>query len=185
MTRPLSRTRSRTSIRLCRGGSLLRLMPLSHAITVPKGRRPNRCKSCKLVPSPTIHHVTELTAGKVARKIRVERRGELLGDVGSGDMWSHHDVVECPQGMNRRQRLPRGAAEQGAADAPLAERVDQGGLVHEGAAADVDEPRARLHGAELALADQAARLGGERRDQDHEVALGEGAGELRRAMDAT
>src|SRR5437773_11640247 len=106
-------------------------------------------KSCELVASPAIHHVTEWTAGDVAGEIRVEGRRQLLGHIGPGDVWRHDDVVERPQRVDRRQRLDGEDVEHGAADAPGAERVHQGRFVHQRAAADVDEPRAGLHGGEL------------------------------------
>ena len=59
--------------------------------------------------------------------------------------------------------------EGGPPDRPRAQRVNEGPLLDDRAPADVDEHARRLHRADLALADEAARLRGERRGDDDVV----------------
>ena len=86
--------------------------------------------------------------------------------------------------MLGRQRLGREHIEDGAADPALAQRRDQRGLVDHRPAADVEEPRGRLHRRQRSRPQQAPCAVGQRHDDDDEVRLAERALERGQPVDA-
>ena len=91
-------------------------------------------------------------------------------------------TFEVVERRYRRQRLVAERVEDRAAQRTLAQRAEQGALVDEPAARDVDQPRAGLHHGQRLVVDHVLGLGGERRGQDDEVRL---AQELRQRLRPT
>src|SRR5262249_5397352 len=85
------------------------------------------------------------------------------------------DVVQGRQRVSWRERLRREDIESRSGDPTLAERFEQSILVHDSAARDVDEVRARLHLGEEGAVHQMPRLVGQRDVADHHVRLAEKA----------
>ncbi len=79
-------------------------------------------------------------------------------------------VLQClHQRVVGRRRLDARHVETGAAEAAVGQCPQQGFLVHQTAAADVDQQGARFHQLELPLANQVAGIGGERAVQADDV----------------
>jgi hypothetical protein len=81
----------------------------------------------------------------------------------------------------RRWRLVRDDVEPGAAEPPVAERLEDGIEIHDLAARGVHEERARPHRGDLARADQVTRFRRERHVDGHRVASLEELVELHEA----
>ena len=81
-------------------------------------------------------------------------------------------------GWRGGQRLALEHVEDGARDTAGAERGHQGRLVHDRAAADVDEPGRALHGRQLPPTHQAPGGGGQGQREDGEVGAGERGAEI-------
>src|SRR5262245_26620337 len=96
------------------------------------------------VAAGAIDNVAQGSAREVAAEVVVEQRRDFGGRAGTGDVRRDGDVVESPEWVLGRERLAVEDVEDGAADAPLAERRDERILVHHGTAPDVDEPGRRL-----------------------------------------
>src|SRR6266403_745556 len=57
------------------------------------------------VSQRAVDHVAKRAAGEIAGEVVVEDGRDLVGRARPGDVRRHHDVVELPQRMARRQRL--------------------------------------------------------------------------------
>src|SRR5207244_1390795 len=86
------------------------------------------------VPGAAVDEVEQWRAGEPAGEVGVEDRRDLLRRAGPGNVRRDHDVVEPPQRMLGGQRLGVEHVEDRAGDAARAERLDQRGLVDDGAA---------------------------------------------------
>src|SRR3954463_5544872 len=97
-----------------------------------------------------IDEITRRLAGEHAQHLL---DGELAHpaarfDRHAGKMRRQHDVVEREQRMSWLQAVMLVHVEHGAGNAPVDERLDEGFLLHDSAAADVDEPCRALHAGE-------------------------------------
>src|SRR5216684_3680958 len=101
-----------------------------------------------------------------------------------GDVRSNDHVVELPERVAGGERLLGEDVERGAAKAIRPQRLEEGGLVHDGATRDIDEPRGRLHGGELGGADQAPRRLRQGHREDDEVGRGQGRLEIAHPVDS-
>src|SRR5215216_5002229 len=121
-----------------------------------------------------VDEVEEGLAGGVAAQVLEEELGAAF-DVeggGGGGVGGDDDVGQGPEFVLRGGGLGLEDVEGGAGDATLAQGGEQGGLVYDGAAGDVDEVGGRLHAGELGGADGGARGAGERRADDEVVGAG-------------
>ena len=107
-----------------------------------------------------------------ARPLHQVREKDARGAVvvagrGRGIVGREQDVRHLPQRRVARQRLLLEDIEIGTAELPVSERRDDGGLVHQAPARDVDETRAAGQARERGGVDEALGLGceGAREDQ--------------------
>src|SRR5437870_3336632 len=119
-----------------------------------------RCGSGALVSALGIEAVPERLPAEVALEVIEEDLDDpavLVRDRARG-VGAHEDVLKGPQLTLEREGLPLEHVECCAAEAALAERLDERDLVDERAPADVDENRGRPHGRQLVGSDQVPRL---------------------------
>ena len=93
-------------------------------------------------------------------------------------MGADPDLRMVPEPAVGRQRLGLEDVEHRVAGLVAVQSGPQRVLVNQAAAADVDQDRARLHGPEEGLVAHAAGLVVERAGQDHDVGLGQHAGQV-------
>src|SRR5262249_20389921 len=85
-------------------------------------------------------------------RILIEDPVEVARDV--SDMRRRNHGVELPQRMISRERLDIENVYGGAGDVPIAERIDEGGLVNDRSSGGIHEPGRWFHQAQLGLPHQ-------------------------------
>ncbi len=115
----------------------------------------------------------KIVAQELGHIARDGRHGAILVALRvATEMREDRHVLGLPQRIIRRQRLLRKHVEAGAGDLAGLQCLDQRRFVDHAAARDIDQERARLHDGKHLLADDAARLGRQRRERDQEIELG-------------
>ncbi len=100
-------------------------------------------------------------------------------------MWSDQDLVAVPERGLFRERFGFEDVEGGPREVAVIQRIDEGGLVEDTAASDVDEVGVVGHDLELVGPDETGRLGGQRDGEHHEACVLDSVGKGRCRVNRT